>query len=343
MIYSSFFLCLTALFLNLSSLIASPYTICIDGGGSKTLMQVINQAGQLELLVQDSRSSDSIIASGSNINTVGIDGVRTAFYELFHDVQIGYLEIPLESLFTDCRVVAGMAGLSNEENKQIISSLFEEYGIAKDNIILLGDAELALQLIDPCGGVLISGTGSVAFAKQDGIVYQAGGLGPLLGDEGSGYHLALQGIKAALADEYGFGKPTSLTTALQEFFEVESLKDLIRPLTLREMLPADVAKAATVVFDEALRHHDPIAKELVRDMAHALSALITTSAEMADLHDCEIHLWGGTFKNPHADFLLHVIQKNPVIIERNLLLKNQAFYNASVLYAEQLYQTQNVE
>ena len=88
---------------------------------------------------------------------------------------------------------------------------------------------------------VISGTGSNVFGVgPDGRSLARRRLGPLLGDEGSGYWLGLQSIKAALRDREGSGPPTALSDAALEFFgcaSVEALAALVyaKPLTKSEI------------------------------------------------------------------------------------------------------------
>ena len=60
------------------------------------------------------------------------------------------------------------------------------------------------------GAVALSGTGSDAFLVREGQVLSAvGGWGPLLGDEGSGYEIGLNALKAAIYSHDG-RRPKSL-------------------------------------------------------------------------------------------------------------------------------------
>ena len=66
--------------------------------------------------------------------------------------------------------------------------------------VVVNDSELVLAAGTPAGwGVaLISGTGSVCLGRNaDGKSARVGGWGPLLGDEGSGYHIASLALRRA--------------------------------------------------------------------------------------------------------------------------------------------------
>ena len=60
------------------------------------------------------------------------------------------------------------------------------------------EAVLACASVDGPAVALISGTGSLAYGRSaTGETARAGGLGPTLGDEGSGYAIGLAGLQAA--------------------------------------------------------------------------------------------------------------------------------------------------
>jgi N-acetylglucosamine kinase-like BadF-type ATPase len=196
----------------------------------------------------------------------------------------------------------------------------------------MSDAEMALQLLNDEGIILIAGTGSICLGKRGETLFRVGGLGRILGDEGSGYQIGLQAIKAALAEEYGWGISTSLTPALKELFQVSDLKTLIPKINLGEIPPSKIASSAPIVFSKAAEE-DEVAKEIIDRTAGDLSCLLTTMINMASLSDCEIHLWGGIFKNAHSEaFIQKVTEKLPEAC-RNLRMVNKSQDNAAVLFA----------
>ena len=150
-------------------------------------------------------------SGASNINVVKREGVKIALQDLLDGLKVGAEQTDIQDILPSSRVIAGMAGVGIPENLASVTSLFEELGVHKKKLQLLTDAELALRLLKGNGVVLISGTGSICFAEKAGVRQRVGGLGRILGDEGSGYQIGLQAIQAALAEEFGYGPPTSLT------------------------------------------------------------------------------------------------------------------------------------
>jgi N-acetylglucosamine kinase-like BadF-type ATPase len=312
----------------------SDYLLCIEGGGSKTILQVMNQEGQILSLMKNGVNHTKIETSGSNINLIGPEGVRQVLRSLFDEVFLleGNREIDLKSLIPTSHIIAGMAGTGLPQNKQSIISLIQERGISSDRVLVMSDAEMALQLINGEGIILIAGTGSICLGKRDDTLFRVGGLGRILGDEGSGYQIGLQALKAALAEEYGWGISTNLTPALKELFQVSDLKTLIPKINLGEITPSKIASSAPIVFSKAAEQ-DEVAKEIIDRAAGDLSYLLTTMINISLLSDCEIHLWGGIFKNVHSeDFIQKVREKLPEAY-RNLRMINKSQDNLAILFA----------
>ena len=95
---------------------------------------------------------------------------------------------------------------------------------------MIEDAALLLAAGTPDGwGVaVVAGTGSMAFARgTDGRTARAGGWGPLLGDEGSGYALALSGLRAAARAADGRAQATLLTDRLLAACGLSRPEDLV--------------------------------------------------------------------------------------------------------------------
>jgi N-acetylglucosamine kinase-like BadF-type ATPase len=292
------------------------YTLCIDGGGSKTLLQIINQEGTI---------LKSIKAPGSNINKIGKDGVRRTFQLLFDNIQ------DLQSILPHCHIIAGLAGCGLAENKATVISLFAEWGIKKEDITVFSDAELALNLIKDNGAILIAGTGSISIGKNNNILYRVGGLGRILGDEGSGYYIGREALKASLAEECGWGIPTTLTQALRTLFHVDTLKSLIPHIESVELSPATIASITSLVFEQC--NNDAVASAIINHAAEELATLVTTLVNNAQLNNAELHLWGGLFKSSHAAIIINKIIQRAQLQERNIVVINQAEYNPAVLYA----------
>lgn len=140
------------------------------------------------------------------------------------------------------------------------------------------DAAAALAAGSPdCTGVLaLCGTGSLAYARRaDGAEKFAGGRGPLLGDEGSGFDIAHRALRAAArsADRRG---PKSLLESLIP--ERLGLPDLDALVPWASPFAKDrVAGLAPIVFEAAARGDD-VAIDIVEDAAEDVAWAVVAAA-----------------------------------------------------------------
>lgn len=306
----------------------STYTFCIDGGASKTLLEILDEKGCLVPITKEGKLLQSVEAGSSNINVVKKEGVEKALQDLFNGIFIG--EIPVKEVLPYSKVVAGMAGVSIPTNLATVTSIFEELGVNKNALEILTDAELALRLLHGNGIILIAGTGSICFAEKQGMRQRVGGFGRILGDEGSGYQIGLQAVRAGLEAEYGYGEKTALTPALKSLFGVEELKTLFPQINSLEMSAATIATASALVFDLAAKQ-DPVAERIVSQAAEDLRKLVSTAIKASQLADCELHLWGGVFKGKHADLIIEKIREETD--PKGITIINQSSENAAVIFA----------
>src|SRR4051812_33742515 len=98
------FIFLFVFLVNYSLVGESCYILCIDGGGSKTLLQVVDEKGQLVTLQKDAVRAEKIETSGSNINSVGKNGIKTALDALFMNVQIAPNHLKLIDILPKCKI-----------------------------------------------------------------------------------------------------------------------------------------------------------------------------------------------------------------------------------------------
>jgi len=84
------------------------------------------------------------------------------------------------------------------------------------HVVVASDATVAWlgAFLGGPGIVVIAGTGSVAVGGPQTATARAGGHGFLIGDEGGGYWIGRQALRAALAGTEGTGPPTRLAEAI---------------------------------------------------------------------------------------------------------------------------------
>jgi N-acetylglucosamine kinase-like BadF-type ATPase len=152
-----------------------------------------------------------------------------------------------------------------------------------------GDAEpvLAAASAGNTGIALICGTGSLAWGRNAaGVIARCGGWGYLMSDEGSGYAIAMAGLRAAVRHADGRGPPTELLGSMMVALNAKSPQAIVEGVygRTREQL-ADLCK---VVFELAVE--DVMALSIVEAAAEDLAELVVVLRQKLTLSDDDFHL-----------------------------------------------------
>jgi N-acetylglucosamine kinase-like BadF-type ATPase len=158
---------------------------------------------------------------------------------------IALLESIINKIFSDGKVkpdeitgiCAGFAGGGRTADADAVRNGFqlllkEKFGIVPQ-VIITTDALITLEgaFTGKEGVVLIAGTGSILYAKDNrDIFHRAGGFGRIIGDEGSGYSIGRKGLAAAAKSLDSRAKENVLTRILKEKYAVDSSESLIRKI-----------------------------------------------------------------------------------------------------------------
>ncbi len=243
------------------------YVIGIDGGGTKTLAQLADLKGTI---VAESYGGPS------NFQIMGVEQAAKNVLDLIetccHTVGCNNSEIG--------SVVAGLSGAGRAADEQRMAEglrkAAQNRGIFFKDLNIESDARVALEgaFLGKCGIVVIGGTGSVVFGKDDkGKIHRAGGWGRYIGDEGSGYYLGREAFRAVAKMMDGRGRKTRLAKMLGTTFSLKTHEDIIKRVYKEEF---DLASAAPLVLLAALQK-DSVAKEILegatRELVDAVSAV----------------------------------------------------------------------
>ena len=161
-----------------------------------------------------------------------------------------------------------------------------------EKIQVINDGEIVLAAGSPenWGVALIAGTGSIAWGKsRAGQVARAGGWGYLIGDEGSGFNLAQEGLRAAMQSADGRGQETKLLDAFLKHWELREAMELIPRVYRSGLKPADIAHFASIVTDAA-EAGDAVAQRLVTRAGEELARTVSAVVKRLDLGEEPIPL-----------------------------------------------------
>jgi len=246
----------------------------VDGGGTKTTAWLACRdfAPTVEPLGIG-------VAGPGNPRAVGFD---TAQSNIAAAVTAAFQAagIPASSVASAC---FGLAGAGRPGEQQVIRDWAIEVGIAT-SVRVTHDADIILAAGCPIGpGIaLISGTGSLAWGRNTSAeTARAGGWGYLLGDEGSGYAIALEGLRAVVRAADGRGAETVLRDVFLKLLDARCPADLVEKVYDPQLTRRQLADLSRVVFDAA--PIDETARGIVRTAAAALAGLVATLAARLEL------------------------------------------------------------
>jgi N-acetylglucosamine kinase-like BadF-type ATPase len=232
------------------------YIIGIDGGGTKTVGILTTETGQHLAQVQ---------SGPANYHVVG----ETQTQAVLESVVGELCEKAGVSRTSPIRFCLGMAGLGRAADQEVIGRICNELGV-RENRILTHDAHIALigGTENREGVIIISGTGAIVYGiDADGREARASGWGYLLGDEGSGYDIAIKGLRAVARAADGRDDPTELTNRILSRLGLNAPNALIR--WVHAASRDTIAHLAGIVFDTA-RTTDSVAERIIDDAANEL-------------------------------------------------------------------------
>ncbi|MDD5705549.1 MAG: BadF/BadG/BcrA/BcrD ATPase family protein [Kiritimatiellae bacterium] len=166
-----------------------------------------------------------------------------------------------------------MCSLDCERHPEILERV-RGAGVEIARMLYVGETHGALALADVSHGVVaLAGTGSMVGGHTDaGRFLYLDGLGPLLGDSGSGFQIGLMTIRAAaLAAQHAF-YDTSLKSRVFAALGVATLRELIS-FSLRPLDRSVLASLARIADEEA-RAGDSTARRILERAAAEMAARV---------------------------------------------------------------------
>lgn len=255
------------------------FFIGIDGGGTKTCGKISDREGS---------QTATVTKGASNYHNKGIEET----YQTLEAVIQGLIQAVDAPLNAVQKIVFCGAGVDTPDDQQVIASLFDRMGY-RGKLRIENDAVGAL--VGATGGekdaILISGTGSIAYGyDKNHHVIRVGGWGHIIGDEGSGYWMAKEGLTYVSQAADGRKKRTKLKGALMEALGVVSPEQIIGFLYAEDASKEKVADLAPVIL--GLYHDDPHARDIVDRAVLGLCELIDALYQRSGLSKLEIKLSG---------------------------------------------------
>ena len=279
----------------------------IDAGGTRTVCHLADMTGTV---LAESRGS------GANLQAIGELDVEKVLHQVI-DRALAEAAGPVGA------ICLGMAGVDRPRDAELVHGILSRIG-HRARVLVVNDALIALEagLPGASGIVLIAGTGSIAYGRDsEGRAARAGGWGYVLGDEGSGYWLGRQALRAVVRSADGRGPATALTPRVLAHYHVERADQLVREIYVGGTRPSAIAALAREVQTAAEEDGDPLAQHIIDSGASELAAAAASVAKQLQLEAPTVLLSGGTLRGVARlarGVTMHLARRLPGVTVRSL-------------------------
>jgi N-acetylglucosamine kinase-like BadF-type ATPase len=276
-----------------SSVPAGEFVLGVDGGGASTHAILADAAGRVLGRGLGGVANQHKVGFERACAAIGtaIEGAINQIVGISRSEGRSFARVPIAA------ACLGLAGVDRVADQERFSAWLRDQGL-NASVRVMNDSELILLAGTPEGwGVaLISGTGSVCLGRtKDGRTARVGGWGHLLGDEGSGFQIAVDALQRATQAADGRGDAQSLLRAILGHWRLKGPEELPGHVYRAEFTAQEVAEAAVPVLDLAARG-DTRAREIVERAARALAVHVETVVAKLKLEKPPLALGGGALR-----------------------------------------------
>lgn len=214
--------------------------LAMDAGGTKTRGVL---ADETRVLAHATTGTVKLMRVGEAEASSRLRGLLT---QLSLEARVSLADVT--------RTCIGLGGISIDAVREWAEREIGE--VVGGDLLLCGDQEIALDAAFKGGEgiLLVAGTGSIVTGRaMDGTMYTAGGWGPALGDEGSGYWIGLEALRGGFwARDRNI--PTVLLEEIGGFWGIGSIGEIVEKANERPS--PDYAALAPVVVKSAEQGDD---------------------------------------------------------------------------------------
>ncbi|MFL0247214.1 N-acetylglucosamine kinase [Candidatus Clostridium stratigraminis] len=224
------------------------YIIGVDGGGTKTESIAYNLEGE-EVGRGYGGFGNALLGFDK-----AIENIELSMKNCIKGVEEGHYDASCVFIYL------GLAGIEAESvRSKLEKTLNGDFNLP---VKAVNDAEIALaSLLKGEDGILtISGTGSISYGLYNGRTERSGGWGHLLGDEGSGYHIAINAFKNMIFEKEHNLPASPLSKAIMEKLSIEKPENIID--FIYSSGKGDIASFVPIVVKQA-EEGDEIAEEIL--------------------------------------------------------------------------------
>jgi len=259
------------------------HVLGIDAGGTKTVCLLADEHGAILSVAR---------GPGANLQVAGELEVEKVLHHVMETALDGQEVRPRA-------VCLGIAGVDREADSRIVSAIMRRI-TPGTRVLVVNDALVALEAGAPGapGIVIICGTGSIAYGRNArGVAARAGGWGHIIGDEGSGYWIGKEAVRAVMREADGRGPATVLSQHVLAHFDVPAASSLVHIVYGSHSVSRSIAMLGPSV-QMASESGDEVASSILDRAATELALAAKSVTERLQLQDESFPfvLAGGVFR-----------------------------------------------
>ncbi len=241
----------------------------VDAGGSATSVVV----------ERDGVASGAFEGDAANVRRAGVEDAASTIARAIASATQGQ--------HVDA-IAVGAAGAGYRDVAAALESALRAR-LSGARVSVCDDATIALRAAVPRGDgiVLVSGTGSIAYAIAGDRTYRAGGHGFLLGDEGSGAAIGAAAVRLLLRVYDGRARRDGFIEAVESVLDTESTEDVVQVIYGDDDPVRKLASLAPVVVGCA-SDGERDATKIVQSAALELSDMLKTVVRSAGVAQREL-------------------------------------------------------
>lgn len=255
--------------------------LALDAGGTKTDLLWAERNGTVLAHVQ---------GEGMNIAATPPDAWQQTLQRLFRQAGVTPERVQV--------VCAGVAGYTLPDRRAQFQTLLQQL-LPQAQVIVQADYAIALE--GATGGepgvLVIAGTGAIVCGRDaEGRLMRAGGWGYLLDDEGSGFWIAREAVRAALAAHEGWGRPTQLSEMVAEALGSAAPGEWLSRV-YHSPTPQSLLAGWAPLVSRAAEQGDALAQSILIEAAqHLAERVVHLQAHLALPEGYPVCIVGGVWK-----------------------------------------------
>lgn len=259
------------------------FVIGVDGGATRTRGVAVDLQGRVLAFVED---------DASNFHHVGSEAAGGTISRIAAELARKMDETtPAQTL------ALGLAGVGRPASHETMHAELTKR-FSESEVLLVTDADAALigGCLSDSGIIVIAGTGSIVYGRsRDGSCDRVGGHGALLSDEGSGYRLAVEGLRAMMRSHDGLEPETAITEKVLKKLGKSGVEEVVDWSLQDSTGKEEIARLGEAVLS-AFEASDPAADGVVVDQADCLATSVSLLHRRLELEPATpVVLAGGAF------------------------------------------------